>query len=690
MKIWLVTTEFPPFFGGGIGTYCDHTTKMFSQKGDHVTVIIPDTKLQKYRETEDNGGIKLVRFRPGYSEAYKYMSKTVAMNYEIYERIVELLSEYERPDIIELQDYLGIAYFLLHKKRELHEELMNIPVILTLHTPKYLCDEFNQNLTYRLPDYWIGEMERYCMKAADYLISPSMSLVNKLSEGLEFDRHKVTVIPNPYHFDECPVNPDGNEFAFCGNVQYRKGIYQLIKNLTYFWDQGLERPLNIIGYDTIFLPKVQSFKKLLEEKFDKYNKKGLLRFWGMLSQDQIKEKMEKVDVVFVPSIYDNLPYVVIESMAKGKIVMASDNGGQAEIINSGKDGFLFSHKDNETFRQSLSRILNMSRSEKEEMMRNAQRRVKEMFSYDGVYKLKTEILKQVIDNHSVNKEYSFIRDISKKEIVEPVRKSYKEKLLSVVVPYYNMGRWIKDTLNSILNSTYLELEMIIVNDGSDDDESLNTLSEIEKAYPVKIVNKPNGGLSSARNEGAIHANGEYLAFLDSDDMVKPQYYERAVRILKQYSNVSFVGCWMDYCGDSSGKWITWDPEPPFILGHNSINSSSLVYKTQDFINFGLNDEDMVYGMEDYESVIRMVENGCRGVAISEALLDYRVRSDSMSRQFNTYNELYLYRLISEKHKEFFAKYAVELFNILNNNGPSYMGFYASPASVPPMLGFVKR
>ena len=100
-----------------------------------------------------------------------------------------------------------------------------------------------------------------------------------------------------------------------------------------------------------------------------------------------------------------------------------------------------------------------------------------------------------------------------------------------------------------------------------------------------------------------------------------------------------------------------------------INSSGLVYKKESFLKSGLNDPQFVYGMEDYDSVINLVKNGYRGVVIPEFLFCYRVRKNSMARKFNKSNRLYLYQLLSEKHKSFYDSFATEIFGLLNANGP---------------------
>jgi glycosyltransferase involved in cell wall biosynthesis len=99
-------------------------------------------------------------------------------------------------------------------------------------------------------------------------------------------------------------------------------------------------------------------------------------------------------------------------------------------------------------------------------------------------------------------------------------------MLSVIVPVYNVEKYLRRCLDSLVNQTYQDIEIICVNDGSTD-SCPKILDEYCAKYPKIIVsNKPNGGLSSARNFGLLRSNGEYIAFIDSDDWVDLNYYEK--------------------------------------------------------------------------------------------------------------------------------------------------------------------
>lgn len=100
-----------------------------------------------------------------------------------------------------------------------------------------------------------------------------------------------------------------------------------------------------------------------------------------------------------------------------------------------------------------------------------------------------------------------------------------EKLISVVVPIYNVEQYLRRCIDSILNQTYRNLEIILVDDGGRDNCGLICDEYKEKDTRVKVIHKQNGGLSDARNKGIDLATGKYIAFVDSDDFIAPNFIE---------------------------------------------------------------------------------------------------------------------------------------------------------------------
>lgn len=108
-----------------------------------------------------------------------------------------------------------------------------------------------------------------------------------------------------------------------------------------------------------------------------------------------------------------------------------------------------------------------------------------------------------------------------------------EPLISVIVPVYNVGEYLNRCIESIVTQTYTKLEIILVDDGSSDDCPELCDLWAEKDARIKVIHKQNGGLSDARNKGMALATGEYISFIDSDDWIASEFYERLYTAIKQ-------------------------------------------------------------------------------------------------------------------------------------------------------------
>lgn len=111
----------------------------------------------------------------------------------------------------------------------------------------------------------------------------------------------------------------------------------------------------------------------------------------------------------------------------------------------------------------------------------------------------------------------------------------KNELVSVIVPIYNAERYIKRCIDSLINQTYDNLEIIIVNDGSYDKSKYICENYAKKDARIKLINKENEGVSIARNLGISHATGEYIMFVDADDYLDSCAIEKLISLLKTYS-----------------------------------------------------------------------------------------------------------------------------------------------------------
>ena len=116
-----------------------------------------------------------------------------------------------------------------------------------------------------------------------------------------------------------------------------------------------------------------------------------------------------------------------------------------------------------------------------------------------------------------------------------------EKLVSVIIPAYNIEDYIGRCLDSIISQTYKNLEIIVVDDGSRDYTGEILDNYAKKDRRIKVIHKENGGVSSARNKGIEAAEGDYIGFIDGDDLIEPEMYKTLVDLLEE-ENADIAHC----------------------------------------------------------------------------------------------------------------------------------------------------
>lgn len=147
--------------------------------------------------------------------------------------------------------------------------------------------------------------------------------------------------------------------------------------------------------------------------------------------------------------------------------------------------------------------------------------------------------------------------------------------ISVIVPVYNVEKYIKQCLESILNQTYKNLEIIIVDDGTKD-SSGKICDEISKSDSrIKVIHQENQGLSGARNTGLKNTTGEYITFVDSDDYIGNKMFEKMLSTLKT-NNADIVECGTIYC-DEEGNYIKENTKNKIEIYEKDIQMKELIF-----------------------------------------------------------------------------------------------------------------
>jgi glycosyltransferase involved in cell wall biosynthesis len=212
-----------------------------------------------------------------------------------------------------------------------------------------------------------------------------------------------------------------------------------------------------------------------------------------------------------------------------------------------------------------------------------------------------------------------------------MREEYEPQLVSIIVPTYNRAHLIAETLDSVQAQTYRPIELIVVDDGSPD-ETAEAVEAWKNRYALEGIRllyfqQENQGAQVARNRGIVESHGEYLQFLDSDDLLMPQKLERSIGVLIATGAAYVVENYSEF-DDTTGEVIEMtdltgrDKAPPAHLVANVLNSIAPVFKRDVIKSVGLWTEGLDI-WQDTEYMFRVLASGHRGVWTNE--LGARVR-----------------------------------------------------------------
>lgn len=247
--------------------------------------------------------------------------------------------------------------------------------------------------------------------------------------------------------------------------------------------------------------------------------------------------------------------------------------------------------------------------------------------------------------------------------------------VSAIVPAYNAMKYLPESLDSILAQTYRDFEVIVVNDGSTDCTA-EWVSRLRDPR-VKLISQTNQGLCAARNTGIARSCGEYIAFLDADDLWNPTKLAKQVEVLEQNSDVGLVYTWVeriDHQGKSLGKPFKSNLSGNILeklLEKNVIAPSSVMIRRCCFEHIGCFDENLKSFVEDWDMWLRIAAVYPIKV-LPEPLLRYRECPNSASKNWQAMERSY--HIVIEKA---FASASSEL---MPQKGKSYGYAYFHLAS----------
>lgn len=208
----------------------------------------------------------------------------------------------------------------------------------------------------------------------------------------------------------------------------------------------------------------------------------------------------------------------------------------------------------------------------------------------------------------------------------------KEELISIIIPVYQVEKYLSECIESIIRQTYKNIEIILVDDGSTDSSGCICDNFAQTDSRIKVIHKKNEGVSKARNIGIKNASGNYICFIDSDDYVKKDYIKRLYELcIENNSDISICGVINIENGQVKTK-------------SKAINT---VYSSEEAIK-GIFDEKyfccVMWG-KMFKKILFKSYNFCENIAVAEDLqIIYKIFDEASSIAINTKECLYYYRV----------------------------------------------
>jgi glycosyltransferase involved in cell wall biosynthesis len=624
MRVLLVSSEHGL---GGLGVSVRRLGRLLA--GEHeVTVIHAYEGAAPVGEEDDPPTLRHLAVDPSRLPSIAFSCDDHARSAAVAAAIEEAYGDLP-PDYAEFPDYRGHALVPLQARAAGSPSLRGTEIairLVGLAEPICLYDG-----TWPRPEHqMVFDLEREALRLCDRILYPGESVLETYracTEGIDFDgaeRVRLSFEPGPE--PEAAAGREGRalRILFAGRLQRVKGVLPLVEACLEAEDPDWR--LTLAGGDTDTAPMGQSMRMTIETMVGGDERVDIR---GPVPHDELQRLYGAHDLVAVPSYFEVWSNVALEAMRAGAPLLACPSAGLAEIVEDGVSGWLTQGTGREAVRRVLERLL-ADRAEVERVRASGAPRARFL---------------ELTDEGKVLAEY---RDLlSPPRSPSPRKPSLKEgfggldgsaePLVTGVVTYYGEHEEVRDAVDSLLAQTHRNLEVVVVNDGSFCAEDL-VLFELAEVDRVRVLHKPNGGESTARNLAILDADGEYLAFLDADNTFEPDFVARAVAMIEADPKVAYVTSWLRFFGDDEETRARVGAAGYAPLG-NAVRSDDAINSDGDaialmprrlFTREGYAYEEDGVLMADWELYRRLREDGRFGAVIPALEANYRMRPGSLS------------------------------------------------------------
>ena len=668
MKHLIISREYPPapYPAGGIGTYVRHIARLLAENGQIVHVIGQRWEGAR-REIEESCGGRLVVHRiaaddagldsdppapPGVAarELQGLLDSSFPAQWFSWRagRLAEELIEEEGIDLIEGQEWEAPLYYLQLRRALGRGPRRHPPCLVHFHSPTELIFRHNEWDPGR-PDYLpTKRQEDYTIGAADAHLAPSRFLARQCEEHYGLPPGSIATIPLPMGdssmLERTEETWERGTICYVGRLEPRKGVVEWVTAAVAVAREHREAVFDFVGADLPYTDRV-SVRELLEREIPA-ELRARFRFHGAQERSRLPALLRLARVAVVPSRWENFPNTCMEAMASGLPVIASRQGGMAEMIEDGRSGWLTPAEGvagaAEGLAAALSRALAASPREKAAMGQEAASAIRRLCDNAVVVRRHVELRERVVRQGAE-------RSLLLPAVLTPAGHSRHERVgdktagsgpggegLAVIVTGLDHAGGLDECLESVGNQTARPVAgVVIVGDWTD--EGTRRVDEWAREAGWDVVSHPRGTAASAKNAGieAVRRRGISPAgwvFLEARVRLQPGSLAVYAATLRHCPDVGLVSSWVD--NGAHQVHVSPCPAFPYQWLSNEVASASAI-RVEALAEVGGFSPGLGAGYEDWDLANTVLAAGWKAVTYP-AILSSQPAADRSAEPAGTW------------------------------------------------------
>ncbi|MHC5063370.1 MAG: glycosyltransferase [Planctomycetota bacterium] len=642
MRVCLVSKELAGLRGGGIGTYVAEAGRALKAAGHEPWLLTcPPTSEETAEiggDLRDHAAFSHVLYVGENLEAgnldlrFSYGGEAYRHSWLVHQTLMHCGQDF---DYIEFPDYNAEGYVAL-QEQHLFRSYGDTVLALCLHSPSHEIYDYNRQLHLLGPrERQVILLEDAAIRCADLLTCPSERLLEMLQSRLQ-PRDGGRILRYPMQLPaELPAGPAARDrledlsFMYFGRIEPRKGVDKLIEAFRRMPDLKIE----LVGRDGTYSPFGESYVEYLSKDLP-----ANVRISAPLGRERMLARIRECDICILPSTWENWPNTAIEAMAAARVVIGGRNGGMGEMIEHADSGFHVDGNDPDSIVAVIQADLRESLGKLDEIGKRAASRIRQLCD--------PQLYVRAIEER--------VESLRGKNPAKPSAQQ-ASALVSVITPYYREdAETLGAAVSSALTQTHRNLELIIFNDGSPREDAAQILAEMEKRDSrVKVINKTNGGLASARNRAIKEAQGEFVLFLDADNILEQDYAATGIEAFANHPGASALSVQCRHFTrtpkDGPGVYNPLPFHPALSLFRNAFGDAGGMFRTAVFRDHGLRFDPKVDLYSDWALWLDCANAGLRVEPVPRCLFHYRVHAESSSAEEAWDHHLALLGLLIERH-----------------------------------------